>query len=110
MKITVRNNKTNENNYFYSWKEIIKAFECDTFGEHFTLKSDYDSWIEEIKNTDYCDEEEKEEELKYAQEIYPEKVEILETEEEYCKELVRFEQWTSPRGVEPVFEIIEIGE
>lgn len=110
MKITVHNNKTNDNHYFYSWSEIEKAFECDTFNEHFTLKSDYDNWIEEIKNTDYCDDEEKEEELVYALEVYPEKVEIIDSEKEYYTELVRYEQWTSPRGVEPVFEITEIEE
>jgi hypothetical protein len=108
MYITIRNRELKTERLFTSWKAVERAFGCDTFYEHYTLRSEYNEWIETIKG--YDDEEERAEELDYALNEYPNKVEIIDDEVEYYTEMVEYEEWCSPRGVVPLHEIVSIEE
>jgi hypothetical protein len=111
MIITIKNTRLKTEKTFYSWKEVERAFECDTFYEHYTLRSEYNAWVEDIKTCDcYASEEGKAEELDYALNEYPNKVEIIDDEVEYYTEMVEYETWCSPRGVESVYKIVSIEE
>ena len=111
MIITIKDNKHKKEHLFFSWKEIERAFECDTFCEYYALRSEYNEWIEDIKTSScYDDEEERAEDLDYALNVYPTKIEIIDDYVEYCTKLVEFEEWCSPRGIESMYKVVNIKE
>jgi hypothetical protein len=107
MKFITKNTKDGKE-YTYNENEVEKLFMCDSFNENHILKSDLNEYLENISDYIYEDEDEdeaKEEYIKYWEQRY-----IHETVKEYLTEMIEYEKWTSPRGVESVFEVIEIEE
>lgn len=110
MKKFITKNTKNGNEYVYDANEVEKLFMCDTFNDSHILKRDYDEYLSNIPNE--IGEDEDENEVRECYQEYWSAIgrDIHESETEYLKEMIEYETWTSPRGVEPVFRVIEIKE
>ncbi len=107
MKFKTLNTK-DRNEYIYSESEIRQLFEDNRnlIAEKIIEKRDYDYVLE--NPLEFFDEETVEEEkANFIKHWHSDYREILEGKE-YLKELIEAETWTSPRGIEPVFRLIEV--
>ena len=110
MTTFITRNTKNGNEYIYDLKEVEKLFMCDTFNDSHILKKDYDDYLDNLANEIGEDEDENEIREYYINYWSAIGRDIHESEIEYLKEMIEYETWTSPRGVEPVFRVIEIKE
>ena len=119
MKFICKNTKNNQT-YEYNENEVRDLFEYDghncTWSDNHCLKSEYDAYLNEleenIKNADDEDEilasvEVKEDYIKYWTNEYRY---VYDDLREYLRDLIEFENWTSPRCIEPVFKVVEVIE
>ena len=97
MKFKTLNTK-NRKEYTYTLDEVKEYFNCDTWGDDHILKSYYDEYYNSLDTA-----EEKED----CKNFWLER-EVYENEIEYYKDMIEYITWTSPRGVEPEFKVIEV--
>lgn len=89
--------------------DVIKNFEvgADNFFSCNCTRDDYETAVQVLLE----DEETTEEEVKNFIELWQDNFHhIYYSKTEYLKALIEFELWTSPRGIEKLYEVLAIAE
>ena len=93
-------NTKNGKEYTYTLKEVNSMFEAYTWCENHILQEDYDEYYNSLET-----EEEKQNFINYWEDK-----EIYDNEQAYYIDMIEYITWTSPRGVEPEYRVIEVKE
>lgn len=93
---TILNTKTGKTEE-YTENEIKKKFESDSFYDNNISRYEYESYLK------YAPEEEKKEYIEYWKNRY-----IFNDESEYLSNMIEYEKWTSPEGIEPIYKVISV--
>lgn len=95
-------NTWNNKQYIYKENEVENLFSCNTFQDKFEYIDDMINYIKTMSNM---------RELKDALDYYyNSSKEIIFDRKEYLKTMIEYEQWTSPRGIESLYKVVDIIE
>jgi transcription termination factor NusB len=100
-------NTKNKKEYTYEDYEVRKLFECDSSRESIITQEDYDYFINHIEEFTGEDDD-KEEVIEDYKKYWNQCGKEVLNEEEYLKAIIEYETWTSPKGVAPVYRVIEV--